>query len=122
VEMLHSYQLAVAALLDQPCAGALLALGDQPHIPVSVLTQLIAQAQAMPDRLVIPSYARRRGHPFVVPRTLWPELLALTPQESLRTLVQRHQTAIVYVTVETDAILRDMDTPAEFEQLQAEQR
>jgi molybdenum cofactor cytidylyltransferase len=118
-EMLQSYQLGIQALQDGPCAGALIALGDQPHLPIAILAQIVAAAQATPDRLVIPSYAMRRGHPFFVPRTLWPELLALGAEETLRTLVQRHSAAVEYVAVDTDAILCDMDTPAEFAQLQA---
>lgn len=119
-EMLHSYQLGIQALSAGPVAGALIALGDQPHLPIVILAQIIAAAQTMPDRLVIPSYAMRRGHPFFVPRTLWPELLALGPEETLRTLVQRHSAAVEYLALDTDAILRDMDTPAEFAQLQAQ--
>jgi molybdenum cofactor cytidylyltransferase len=119
-EMLHSYQLGIQALSDGPAAGALIALGDQPHLPVAVLAQIVAAAQATPDRLVIPSYAMRRGHPFFIPRRLWPELLALGADDTLRTLVQRHSAAVEYLAVDTDAILRDMDTPAEFAQLQAQ--
>jgi molybdenum cofactor cytidylyltransferase len=118
-EMLRSYQVGIDALREQTCAGALIALGDQPHLPVSVIEQVIAQTRATPDRIVAPSHNMRRGHPFFVPRTLWPEMLALSAEESLRTLVVRHQSEIVYVTVDTDAILRDMDTPVEFAQLQS---
>lgn len=118
-EMLSSYQVGLHALAAQECAGVLLALGDQPHIPVATLRQIVRQAQATPDALVIPSFAMRRGHPFYMPRALWPELLALTGEETLRTLVARHHARIVYVTVDTDAILHDMDTPAEFAQRKA---
>jgi molybdenum cofactor cytidylyltransferase len=116
-EMISSYQTGIRALVDSDCAGTLIALGDQPHIPSTVIAQVIAQAQQTPAALVIPSYAMRRGHPFYVPRGLWPELLTLRGDETLRTLVQRHNNMIVYVSVETDAILRDMDTVEEFAEL-----
>lgn len=119
-EMLSSYQVGVRALLMTNCCGSLIALGDQPHIPVPVIQQVLAQAWLTPEQLVIPSYNLRRGHPFYIPRRLWSELLNLGPEETLRTLVNRHAAAIVYVTVETDAILRDMDTPAEFRSLRQE--
>ena len=118
-EMLSSYQVGLRTLATEDCAGVLLALGDQPHIPVRTLRQLVKQAQTTPDVIVIPSFAMRRGHPFYMPRGLWPELSALRENETLRTLVTRHHAQIRYVTVDSDAILHDMDTPADFAQRKA---
>ena len=116
-EMLCSYQVGIRQLVDKSCAGALIALGDQPHIPVSIIQQVIEQAQQMPDKLVIPSYTMRRGHPFYLPRQCWADLLALGAEASLRTLLVRYTDEIRYVNVEDDAILRDMDTPADYASL-----
>jgi molybdenum cofactor cytidylyltransferase len=122
-EMLSSYQAGVRHLLAGADShlGALLALGDQPHVPVDVLRQVIAQARQTPELIVIPSYEKRRGHPFYLPAGLWQELLSLSYEESLRTLLQRHQESITYVNVGTDAILRDMDTPADYQALAAKE-
>ena len=117
-EMLSSYQAGIRQLAATACAGALIALGDQPQIPTAIIRQVIEQAQATPDKLVIPSYNMRRGHPFYVPRLLWPALLALGPAETLRSLLMQHNSEIVYVNVADDAILRDMDTPADYVNLQ----
>lgn len=118
-EMLSSYQVGVQYLLhNAPLPlGTLLALGDQPHIPLEVIQQVIEQARTSPDRIVIPSYAMRRGHPFYLPGRLWPELIALTQEETLRTLLKRHDADVSYVNVETDAILRDIDTPDDYQAL-----
>ena len=55
-EMLRSYQVGIQALLSGqiPVIGALLALGDQPHIPASVIRQIVDAAQAAPKAVVIP--------------------------------------------------------------------
>jgi molybdenum cofactor cytidylyltransferase len=118
-EMLSSYQVGVRHLLSlgTPFLGTLLALGDQPHVPVAVIRQVIEAARTSPDKIVMPSYEMRRGHPFYFPARLWPELLALTFEETLRVVTQRNQAAIIYVNVDTDAILRDMDTPADYQAL-----
>jgi molybdenum cofactor cytidylyltransferase len=99
--------------------GTLLALGDQPHIPVSVIQCVIEQSLRTPESIVIPSYEMRRGHPFYLPARLWADLLALSHNETLRTLLQRNQESITYVNVETDAILTDIDTPADYQALSA---
>ncbi len=120
-EMLTSYQAGLRALEGIPCAGVLLALGDQPHLEVAVIKAILQQAAQTPDQLVIPSYNNRRGHPIYLPRTLWAELLLLTETESLRTMIARYATGIVYTLVESAAILRDMDTPADYQALRAGQ-
>ena len=118
-EMLSSYQTGVRHLqtTSPRCLGTLLALGDQPHIPVAVIQQVLDQARATPDAIVIPSFEMRRGHPFYLPASLWPDLLSLTHEETLRTMLQRHNAMITYVNVDTDAILRDIDTPADYQAL-----
>lgn len=118
-DMLCSYQTGLGELIASGAAGAILALGDQPHIPVVVLRQIVEQAQATPAAIVIPSYNLRRGHPFYMPRRFWQEIIALPEDETLRTVVNRHTEAIVYVNVEDDAILRDMDTPEAYAALRS---
>lgn len=123
IEMLRSYQIGVQSLCDGAgvdTSGTLLALGDQPHIPVDVLQRIIEEAKQTPDRLVIPSHQMRRGHPIYLPRRLWPDLLALGADQSLRDLLNRPGEEIVYVDVETDAIRRDMDYWVEYRALLAE--
>lgn len=120
-EMLTSYQLGLQTLATTNCCGALLALGDQPHLTVAVLQTIMRQIQATPDRLVIPSHNQRRGHPIYLPRGLWAELLALDETASLRTVIAQHTNEIVYAVVDTAAILRDMDTPAEYQALRTAQ-
>jgi molybdenum cofactor cytidylyltransferase len=125
IEMLRSYQAGIRALLtstgegveDSSPVGALLALGDQPHIPARVIRPIIEACRRTPAQIVIPSYQMRRGHPIYLPRRFWPDLLALGPDQSLRDLLNEQGDAIVYVDVETDAIRRDMDYWVEYQRL-----
>ena len=121
-EMLRSYQVGIDALCqeERQASGALLALGDQPHIPKGVIRQIISKVRTDPDSVVVPSYMRRRGHPVYLPRWAFSELLGLTRKQSLRDLLEIFDDKIVYETVESDCIRRDMDVPAEFESLRAE--
>jgi molybdenum cofactor cytidylyltransferase len=119
-DMLCSYQTGLRSLADSAAVGVVLALGDQPHVPIAVLRQIIEQARSTPDQIVIPSYEMRRGHPFYMPRRLWAAIVALPPDATLRTVVNQQADAIVYVNVADDAILRDMDTPEAYAALHAE--
>lgn len=122
-EMLSSYQAGVRYLTSNgdTFVGTLLALGDQPHVPVSVLQAVLAQARQTPDSIVMPRFEGRRGHPFYFPHRLWPDLLKLGPDDTLRKIVRGAGDAIEYVEVETNAILRDIDTPSDYSQLTSEQ-
>ncbi len=121
-QMLRSYQVGVEALCrhHRPVCGTLLALGDQPHIPRGVIRQILASVRDAPEAVIVPSYMRRRGHPVYLPRWAFSELLRLSGGQSLRDLLETYVEKIVYVTVDSDCIRRDMDVPADYESLRAE--
>lgn len=121
-EMLRSYQVGIEALRrdGRPVQGALLALGDQPHIPAAVIRQIIDKARALPEAIIVPSYMRRRGHPVYLPKRFFSKLLSLESGQSLRDLLEATGEEIVYEVVESDCVRRDMDVPAEYESLRAQ--
>ena len=112
-EMLSSIQAGLAALGQQVEAG-LIAIGDQPQMKAQVVRQVIRTYQETGAELVVPSYQMRRGHPMLLARTLWNELRDLRSPQTLRDLVQAHQSHIVYVNVRTASILQDLDTPEDY--------
>ncbi len=113
-EMLSSIQAGLAAA-GPGATGALLALADQPQMQVGVVQQVVNAFEASNGHaLVIPSHAMRRGHPILLPRWLWPEVLALPAGDTLRTVIQRHAAAIRYVEVDTASVLADLDTPEQY--------
>ena len=114
-EMLSSLQAGIASL-DERSEAALIVLGDQPQMESRVVRSILRTYREIGAGLVIPSYMMRRGHPMLVARSLWAELLALRPPQTLRELIQARETDISYVTVDTPSILQDLDTPADYQQ------
>ena len=51
------------------------------------------------------------------PRDWWGELLALPETATLRDFSRAHEDHIRYVEVETDSVLKDIDTPEEYDDL-----
>jgi molybdenum cofactor cytidylyltransferase len=113
-EMLHSFQAGIAAL-DAGCQAALIVLGDQPQIQLSTVAALIQEHEANPAPLIIPSYQMRRGHPWLVGRELWGEILAIQPPKTLRDFLQSHASHIHYLNLDTPTILSDLDTPEDYQ-------
>ena len=64
--------------------------------------------------LVIPSYHMRRGHPWLVERSLWDEILALRNPQTPRDFLNARAEQIKYVEVDDEGILADLDTPEQY--------
>ena len=110
-EMLSSVQTGVRAL--QTKSDFLLALGDQPAVRPQTIKVLLRQVGE--HKIVLPTYNQRRGHPLCFHRSLAAEILALAEKETLKTVVRRHSSQTLQVPVQDEAILHDVDTPADYE-------
>jgi len=114
-EMLSSVQAGLGTLASD-CRAALLALGDMPGLEREVVVQLVEAYGGTGDEAVyIPSYRMRAGHPVLVPRPYWEAVLGLPPGGSLRSVLRGPDTRVVWVEVDTPSVLRDVDTPEEYE-------
>jgi CTP:molybdopterin cytidylyltransferase MocA len=59
----------------------------------------------------------KRGHPILIPRSLWPLVLSAPKDSTLRDVIRAHSDRIHYVEVDNDSVLRDMDTPEDYQTL-----
>jgi len=114
VEMLASCQMGLKAL-DARVEAALVVLGDQPQIEAGVVKSVLRLYAKSKPVLVVPSYQMHRGHPWLVARKLWPAILALQSQETLRDFLAQQAAHITYLPVESSSILQDLDTPADYD-------
>jgi len=94
--------------------AAMIGLGDQPQVQersVRLLCEAYAQTQSP---LVVPSFQMRRGHPWLVARALWEEVIAMQSAQTPRDFLSAHAKEIHYVEMGTPSILDDLDTPEEY--------
>lgn len=112
-EMLSSLQEGVRALGDE-IGACLVVLADQPWLEREVVEALLDAYAAGPAGIVAPAFQGRRGHPVLIDRRHWPELLALGPGLAPRELLSRQAADTRLVPVQTDLVLRDMDTLDEY--------
>ncbi|MBI5653755.1 MAG: nucleotidyltransferase family protein [Chloroflexi bacterium] len=90
-------------------------LGDQPQIESRVVQQLIAAYQRGDAGIVAPLFNGRRGHPILLNARYRDEILGLRDGATMRDVMRAHANQIREVRVESDNILRDMDTWQEYE-------
>lgn len=111
--MLSSVQCGVKNIIRQEC-GYLFCLGDQPMISTEVINITINAYLSSGKGIVLPVYKGRRGHPLLVSSIYREEILGLKEEESLKTLLRRHAGEVMEVEVDDERILRDIDTPEDY--------
>jgi molybdenum cofactor cytidylyltransferase len=112
--MLSSVQAGVAAA--HPATTLfLIALADQPSVPPELIAHLIAVFDERRPGLLLPTFDGRRGHPLLIDARYREEIAALDPDVGLRELLQRHPDDLLHLPVDVEAVIRDMDTRAEYE-------
>jgi len=112
-EMLKSLQVGLKSL-DPSIEAALMVLGDQPQMQAATLRLVCDTFRRTQARLVIPSYQVRRGHPWLIERSLWPDILKLCTPATLRDFLYAFEGSICYQVVDTPTILKDLDTPEDY--------
>ena len=123
--MLGSLQAAVRAL-QRPEPGEvrfdalLLTLVDVPRFSTATVDALVSAYRTTATPIVAPEYAGRSGHPVLLCRSLWPELLDAPEEEGAIAVIRRYRDAILRVVVDDPWVLRDADTPEEHAALFAE--
>ena len=113
-EMLSSLQCGIRTMSARTQA-TLIGLGDQPQIQEGSVRAICDVYRSSKSELIVPSFQMKRGHPWLVARPLWDEMLALEPPETLRDFLNRHADAIQYVKLDTPTILADLDTPEDYQ-------
>ena len=115
-DMLKSIQIGIRALTSQSDA-TLIVLGDQPTISLELINKLKHEAQTTEKPVVVPSYNMKRGHPWIIKRALWDEVLGIKPPKTLRDILNKNTDSIHYVLTDDPHVLSDMDTPEMYQKL-----
>jgi CTP:molybdopterin cytidylyltransferase MocA len=111
--MFTSIQAGLAHLPDSVTAF-FVALGDMPMIPAAAYRTLIETYKAQPDRICVPTYEGRRGHPVLVPRDLVTTTPPLDNDQGLRSILRQHPEFVIEVPVPYHGVCIDLDTPDEY--------
>jgi molybdenum cofactor cytidylyltransferase len=119
--MLSSIQRGLQVLSGSNQA-ILVMLGDQPHIPSSVIDQLIEAYGQGTHGIIIPKYEGKRGHPVLLDGKYREEILKTDPANpfGLNQIVRSHPEDILEISVTAPAIIQDIDTPEDYSRIKDE--
>ena len=104
--------------LSPAAEAALVALGDQPHVPRAVLVGLCEAHRATRLPIVAPRYREGRGNPVLFASAVFPELLRLTGDQGARGVIDADPTRVALVPFDLP-MPRDLDTPDDYESVRA---
>ena len=113
--MITSLQAGIRSLPSRT-SGALLCLVDHPLVDSETIELLVPNVR--PDRIILPTFEGRRGHPVLFGSAILQNILALSPSQGANIVVHKDPSRILQVSVKSPGILVDVDTPEDFLKLQ----
>jgi len=95
-------------------------LADQPLIQpdeISRLIQAFAEAKRAGKSIVVPFFENRRGNPVILDASYRAMVLDIVGDVGCRRIIRRYPEQVFAVQMQTDHVIRDVDTPEDFESL-----
>lgn len=105
--------------LPSKAKAVLIALVDQPATPAAVVRGLLGQWHSG-NRLVIPEFEGRKGHPVLIDLSFRDELMSLDPNLGLRAFFEAHRDEVRRFSTTSPHIAHDMDTWDDYRALHKE--
>ncbi len=103
-----------------PPDAVMVCLGDMPDIRPAMLDALIGNFDPAAGRTIVAAAsAGQRGHPVLWDRRFADDLACLAGDIGARDMLREHAGQVVTVELDDDAVLRDLDTPAAFDDYRA---
>ena len=107
-EQFSSIRLAVKYLKEKSTA-IIFALVDHPLVKFETYKKLFESAKEMENKILIPSYNHRAGHPIVIPKNAYCFFLQ-SDKQTAREVIQEHKELIKYINVDDENILTNINT------------
>jgi molybdenum cofactor cytidylyltransferase len=101
--------------LPETYEAVLIFQGDQPMIEPLTVNKVIKSFRESGKGIVMPVYNKKRGHPLLISNKYKGEVEKLKAEEGLRALAQKFEDDVLEVAVNTSEILRDIDTPEDYQ-------
>jgi len=111
-EMADSVRLGLQTLAaGSSFSGLLVCLADHPLVQVTTYRSLIRRHHEAPDKIIIPAFKSRRGHPTLFPAQIISDIFFVT---SLRDIVREDPGRVLLVDLPDEGVVLDMDTESDY--------
>jgi len=111
-EMADSVRIGLQALDEEiPYSAVIVALSDHPLVSEQTCRTIVNFHREMPDKIVIPAFKGRRGHPSLFPTEVISDIFFVS---SLRNLIRDEGDRVLVVDVPDEGVVLDMDTEEDY--------
>lgn len=97
--------------------SVLVMLVDQPLVNLSTYRNVVDCWKHNADSIVIPRFGGKRGHPVVLPRSVWPLCLECPADIGLHWVIHHESVKVIDLEVSDKSILKDIDTPDDYKKI-----
>src|SRR4030066_789201 len=112
-EMAESVRIGLRTLTDSS-SGILVHLSDHPLVSAGTLKSIVQYYLETPDKIIIPLYKGKKGHPSLFPKPVIDEVfVGLT----LRDIINRDSGRIKFLNVDDEGVILDMDTREDYDEI-----
>lgn len=108
---LSSVQAIVRNLSDVRTGGLLLCPVDHPLISAALIAQLIEAFDSSGKSIILPTYRAKRGHPLIFAGSLYPEILAASPEVGVRQVVWAHADQVLEIATDEEGVALNLNDP-----------
>ena len=112
-----SLQAGLRALGPPDLEAVILCLVDHPAVTSTTVRKLVESFRFSAAPVVIPAHQGQRGHPVIIGRALFDELLSLGPEQGANLVVRNYRDRTSFVEVDDPGVLLDVDAPKTYRQL-----
>jgi molybdenum cofactor cytidylyltransferase len=100
--------------VDSGSTGVLVCLADHPLVSRETLKALVKAHSTDPEKIIIPVYDGKRGHPAMFPGSILKEIFSAT---SLRDIITKDPARVLLLAVPDEGVILDMDTMEDYREI-----
>jgi len=100
--------------MDREKEAVIFTLVDHPLVKSSTYLKLVSIWKENKDKIVIPLYNGRKGHPTIFPRKFFNDILFKELKNGARSIIRENIESVRYVVVDDEGIIIDIDTISDY--------
>jgi len=112
-DMAESLRTGLRAVVKSS-SGILISLADQPLVSAETIKSLVALHGQEPDRILIPQYGTKKGHPVLLPKSLLEDIFY---GGTLRDVIKKYPERVCLLPVTDEGVILDIDTVDDYKKI-----
>ena len=110
-EQFASIKLAISQLFNKAPA-IMFALVDHPFVKLETYKKLLYSAKKIKNKILIPAYNHKAGHPIIIPENTY-NLFLQTTRRTAREVIHNHRELVEFLEVKDEHILKNINRKEE---------